>query len=75
MTRTEKIAQLVAKMEHADVLWWKAKEEHSRAAREEYDRLEQEIRADMAEIGIDFDAVRAEFEDWAELCRLLRAVL
>ncbi len=37
--------------------------------------MEQEIRADMAEIGIDFDTVKAEFEDMSELGRLLRATL
>jgi hypothetical protein len=42
---------------------------------EEHNCLEQEIRADMAEIGIDFDTVKAEFEDMSELGRLLRATL
>ena len=63
MTRTEKIEQIITKMEHLKDLWWKSEEEHNQAALEEHNRLEQEIRADMAEIGIDFDTVGAEYED------------
>ena len=70
MTRTEKIAQLVAKMEHLNDLWWASEEEQK-----EQNRLEQEIRTDMAEIGMDFDTLKAEFESISELGRLLRAVL
>ena len=63
MTRTEEIEQIITKMEHLNDLWWESEEEHNQAALEEHDRLEQEIRADMAEIGIDFDTVGAEYED------------
>ena len=63
MTRNEKIEQIITKMEHLNDLWWESEEEHNQAALEEHNRLEQEIRADMAEIGIDFDTVGAEYED------------
>ena len=63
MTRTEKIEQIITKMEHLKDLWWKSEEEHNQAALDEHNSLEQEIRAEMAEIGIDFDTVGAEYED------------
>ena len=63
MTRTEKIGQIITKMSHLNELWWDSEENHNQAALEEHNRLEQEIRADMAEIGIDFDTVGAEYED------------
>lgn len=63
MTRTEKIEQIIKMMETLNKLWWKSEEEHSRVAREEHNRLEQEIRAEMAAIDIDFDTVGAEYED------------
>ena len=63
MARNEKIEQIITKMEKLNNLWWKSEEEHNQAALEEHNRLEQEIRADMAEIGIDFDTVGAEYED------------
>ena len=70
MTRTEKLEQLVTKMEKLNDLWWASEEDQK-----EQNRLEQEIRADMAEIGMDFDTLKAEFESISELGRLLRAVL
>lgn len=63
MTQVEKIEQIITKMEELNNLWWKAEEDHDQAALEEHNILEQEVRADMAEIGIDFDTVRAEYED------------
>ena len=63
MARNEKIEQIITKMEKLNELWWKSEEDHNQAALEEHNRLEQEIRADMAEIGIDFDTVGAEYED------------
>ena len=63
MIQVEKIEQIITKMEKLNDLWWKSEEEHNQAALEEHNRLEQEIRADMAEIGIDFDTVGAEYED------------
>lgn len=63
MTRTEKIGQIITKMEKLNDLWWDAEENHNQAAKQEHDSLEQEIRADMTEIGIDFDTVGAEYED------------
>ena len=63
MTRNEKIEQIIKMMETLNKLWWESEEEHNQAALEEHDRLEQEIRTDMAEIGIDFDTVGAEYED------------
>ena len=75
MTRNEKIEQIITKMEKLNDLWWDAEENKNQAAKKEYDRLEQEIREDFAEIGMDYDSIRAEFEDLSELCRLLRATL
>lgn len=63
MTRTEKIGQIITKMSHLNELWWDSEENHNQAAKQEHDSLEQEIRAVMAEIGIDFDTVGAEYED------------
>ena len=69
MTRAEKIEEIIAKMEKLNDLWWKSEEEHSQAALEEHNRLEQEIRADMAEIGIDFDMVGSTYEDMIDKLR------
>ena len=63
MTRSEKIEQIISKMEHLNDLWWDSEENKNQAALEEHNRLEQEIRGEMAEIGIDFDTVGAEYED------------
>lgn len=63
MTRTEKIRQIITKMEHLNDLWWDSEENNNQVAKQEHDRLEQEIRADMSEIGIDFDTVGSEYED------------
>jgi len=63
MTRNEKIEQIITKMERLKDFWWDAEENHNQVAKQEHDSLEQEIRADMAEIGIDFDTVGAEYED------------
>ena len=63
MARNEKIEQIITKMEKLNELWWESEEEHNQAAKQEHDSLEQEIRADMAEIGIDFDTVGADYED------------
>ena len=63
MIQVEKIEQIITKMEKLNDLWWKSEEEHNQAALEEHNRLEQEIRSEMAEIGIDFDTVGAEYED------------
>ena len=63
MIQVEKIEQIITKMEKLNELWWESEEEHNQAALKEHNRLEQEIRADMAEIGIDFDTVGAEYED------------
>lgn len=63
MARNEKIEQIITKMEKLNELWWESEEEHNQAALKGHNRLEQEIRADMAEIGIDFDTVGAEYED------------
>ena len=63
MARNEKIEQIITKMENLNELWWKSEEEHNQAALTQHNRLEQEIRADMAEIGIDFDTIGAEYED------------
>jgi hypothetical protein len=63
MTRTEKIEQIITKMEELNNLWWKAEEDHDQDALDQHNILEQEIRAEMAEIGIDFDTVGAEYED------------
>lgn len=63
MTRNEKIEQIITKMEELNNLWWKAEEDHDQDALDQHNILEQEIRADMAEIGIDFDTVGAEYED------------
>ena len=63
MARNEKIEQIITKMEQLNNLWWKAEEDHDEKALQEHDNLEQEIRAEMAETGIDFDTVGAEYED------------
>ena len=63
MTRNEKIEQIITKMEKLNGLWWDAEENKNQAALEEHNRLEQEIRADMTEIGINFDTIGAEYED------------
>lgn len=63
MTHSEKIEQIISKMEHLNDLWWDSEENKNQAALEEHNRLEQEIRVEMAEIGIDFDKVGGEYED------------
>lgn len=63
MARNEKIEQIITKMEHLKDLWWDAEENKNQAALDEHNSLEQEIRSEMAEIGIDFDTVGAEYED------------
>lgn len=63
MTRTEKIEQVITKMKKLNDLWWEAEEDHDQDALDQHNILEQEIRSDMAEIGIDFDTVGAEYED------------
>ena len=69
MTHNEKIEQIISKMERLNDLWWKAEEDHDEKALQEHDNLEQEIRAEMAEIGIDFDTVGAEYEDMIDKLR------
>lgn len=63
MTQVEKIEQIITKMEELNNLWWKAEEDHDQDALDQHNILEQDVRADMAEIGIDFDTVGAEYED------------
>lgn len=63
MTQVEKIEQIITKMEKLNNLWWDAEENKNQAALEEHNSLEQEIRSEMVEIGIDFDTVGAEYED------------
>lgn len=61
MTRTatkdeemKALRKIIAKMETLNDLWWKSEGEHNQAALKEHNRLVQEIRTDMAEIGMDF---------------------
>ena len=69
MARNEKIEQIITKMEKLNELWWESEEEHNQIALKEHNSLEQEIRSDMAKIGIDFDTVGAEYEDMIDKLR------
>ena len=69
MTHNEKIEQIISKMERLNDLWWDAEENKNQAALDEHNSLEQEIRSEMAEIGIDFDTVGAEYEDMIDKLR------
>lgn len=71
MARNEKIEQIITKIEKLNELWWKSEEEHNQTALEDHNRLEQEIRTEIAEIGIDFDTVGAEYEDMISNIRTL----
>lgn len=63
MTRNDKIESIITEMEKLNNLWWDAEENKNQAALEEHNALEQEIRAEMTEIGINFDTIGAEYED------------
>lgn len=65
------IERIITKMEHLKDLWWDAEENKNQVALEEHNSLEQEIRVGMAEIGIDFDTVGAEYEDMINKLRAM----
>lgn len=71
MSRSEKIEQIITKMEKLNDLWWDAEENKNQEALEEHNSLEREIRAEMAEIDIDFDTVGAEYEDMISKLRVM----
>lgn len=73
MTRKDKIESIITKMEQLNNLWWDAEENKNQTALEEHNALEQEIRADMTEIEIDFDTVGAEYEDMINKLRKIIA--
>ena len=63
MKCNEKIEQIISKMKRLNDLWWDSEENKNQVALDEHNNLEQEIRGDMTDIGIDFDTMGAEYED------------
>lgn len=61
--RDEKIKDIIDKLKMLNELWWKSEEYHNNNALQEHNKLEQEIRKNMSDIGLDFDSIGAEYED------------
>jgi len=61
--REEKIKDIIDKLKILNELWWKSEEYHDNNALQKHNKLEQEIRKNMSDIGLDFDSIGAEYED------------
>jgi len=61
--REGKIKDIIDKLKILNELWWKSEEYHDNNALQKHNKLEQEIRKNMSDIGLDFDSIGAEYED------------
>lgn len=62
---------IIDKLKMLNELWWKSEEYHDNNALQEHNKLEQEIRKNMSDIGLDFDSIGAEYEDMIDNLRVL----